>query len=72
MTREEAVDELIGMCDYINGDVAKRTRQYEALNMAIKTLRQPETVECQNCKYYVDEECMCAGMYVCRYAYLRR
>ena len=64
MTRDEAVDKLIEMCDYICGDVAKRTKQYEALHLAIEALKQPEVVECRNCRYYVDE-CMCADMPIC-------
>lgn len=42
MTREEAINELIEMCKYINGNIEIRSKQYKALNMAIEALKQPE------------------------------
>ena len=42
MTREEANNELIEMYNYINGNIEIRRKQYEALNMAIEALKQPE------------------------------
>lgn len=42
MTREEAIKELVEMCNYINGNIEIRRKQYEALNLAIEALKQPE------------------------------
>lgn len=44
MTREEANKELIEMCNYINGNIEIRRKQYEALNIAIEALKQPEQI----------------------------
>ena len=51
MTREEAINELIEMCNYINGSIEIRSKQYKALNMAIEALKQPEIVRCENCEF---------------------
>ncbi len=45
MTREEANNELIEMCNYINGNIEIRRKQYEALNMAIEALKQIEAID---------------------------
>lgn len=45
MKREEAIKELIEMCNYINGNIEIRSKQYKALNIAIKALKQIEAIE---------------------------
>lgn len=57
MTREEAINELIEMCKYINGNIEIRSKQYKALNMAIEALKQPEIIRCAGCHYYADGHC---------------
>lgn len=52
MTREEVINELIEMCNYVNGNIEIRSKQYEALNMAIKALKQPEIIRCKDCCFY--------------------
>lgn len=40
MTNGEAINELIEMFNYINGNIEIRRKQYEALNIAIELLRK--------------------------------
>lgn len=44
MTREEAINELIEMYDYINGNIEIRSKQYKALNIAIEALKQKDEI----------------------------
>lgn len=42
MTRKEAISELIEMCNYINCNIEIRSKQYNALNMAIEALKREQ------------------------------
>lgn len=45
MTREEAIKELVEMCDFINDNVEIRRKRYKALNMAIEALSKMEAIQ---------------------------
>lgn len=68
MTREEAINELIEMCNYINGNIEIRRKQYEALNIAIEALNQPEIIKCKDCCFYAiskEKRSWCKDMLRC-------
>ena len=57
MTREEAVYKLksaFTMCEFIDayGEPIDSDIYYEALEVAIEALQQPEIIRCKNCKYW--------------------
>ena len=52
MTREEAIDRI---CEHIvihKLNEPRAVKITEALNMAIEALKQPEIVQCKDCKYF--------------------
>ena len=63
MTKEEAIEQITAEKSYIE-DIPGSTKTVKALEMAIKALKQPEIVRCEDCVFREGSCCSYSAGYL--------